>query len=270
MLDGTRLAVTTLTAIRVPGPRRVDRAIAGRAMELAPLVGIGIGLLAAAVLYAFRVVEVGTALPSIMAVGALALITRGLHLDGLADVADGLGSGRDPEGTRAVMKAPDIGPFGVVTTALVLALQASALATCIGQGRGTASLVLSVAVGRLAVTAACRSTSAATSEGLGALVAGTVRRGVPALWFLLLMAGSASYALVDPDAHGLPKMAERRCVIAIVVAMLVTRLMRRRVVRRVGGLTGDVLGALCEIATTTCLVVLSFSTFSSVTPMHPR
>ena len=50
MPDGLRLALTTLTVARVRGPRVLDRRTAGRAMELAPLVGLGLGLLAAGVL----------------------------------------------------------------------------------------------------------------------------------------------------------------------------------------------------------------------------
>lgn len=262
MPDGLRLALTTLTVARVHGPARLDRAVAGRAMELAPLIGVVLGFAAAGVLYTGRVVLEGQAsslLPAILAVGTLALLTRGLHLDGLADLADGLGSYRDPEGARRIMKAPDIGPLGVASLFLVLLVQVAALQACVLQGRGTASLILAVTTGRLAMTAACARTPAASGQGMGALVAGTVRRGVPAVWAVLIGVGFAAYAVVDPDTTGSDLLRVVRTAVAVGLALFVARLLRAHAVRRVGGLTGDVLGALSEVATTVCLVALSVS-----------
>jgi adenosylcobinamide-GDP ribazoletransferase len=260
VLDGLRMSVTTLTVLPVPGPDQVNRRVAGRAMSWAPLVGLGLGLAAALVMYAARVVqEPEELLPSVLAIGALALLTRGLHLDGLADLADGLGSGRDPEGARAVMKAPDIGPFGVVTLVLVLLVQITALHGSVLESRGTAALVLSVAVGRLAITAACRRAPAAANDGLGAAVAQTVSRGMTTCWTVLLMAGAAGYAYVDPHAKGEPQEEALMSVVAVALALLAAWALRRHAERRVGGITGDVLGAICEVATAVCLVVLACS-----------
>ncbi len=257
MPDGLRLALTTLTVARLRRPVPPDRRTAGRAMELAPFVGLLLGLAAAAVLYGTRLLHDagGTALlPCVLAVGTLAVLTRGLHLDGLADLTDGLASYQDPEGARAVMKAPDVGPLGVVSLVLVLLVQASALLACVQEGRGVTSLLLSVATGRLAMTAACRGTPAATAVGMGALVAGTVRRGVTAAWFVVL---AAAFALVGPDATGATAEQVARVLLALSLALLMARLLRAHAVRRLGGLTGDVLGALCEGATAVSLVVLS-------------
>ena len=109
---------------------------------------------------------------------ALALLTRGLHLDGLADLADGLGSGQPAPTALDIMRRSDIGPFGTVTLVLVLLAQVAALAhaEAEGDGRGPAALIVAVVTGRLALTWACRrGVAAARQEGLGALVAGTVR-----------------------------------------------------------------------------------------------
>lgn len=260
MLDGFRLALTTLTVARVRGPVRLDRATAGQAMALAPLVGGLIGLVAAVVLLLGRVTQEDHAtslLPPILAIGTLALLTRGLHLDGLADLTDGLGSYKDPSGTRDVMKAPDVGPLGVSALFVALLTQMAALQTCVLAGRGTASLVLSVAVGRLAITAACASTPAASPDGMGALVAGTVRRGVTSAWVGLACVLGSGYAVIDPDTIGSDGLRVLRTAGAVALAMLTARLLRTHAVRRVGGLTGDVLGGLSEVATTVCLVLLS-------------
>lgn len=260
MPDGLRMSLTTLTALPFRGPSQVTRREAGRAMEVAPLVGVGLGLAAGLVLFVFRGLQPSEGLLApVLAIATLALLTRGLHLDGLADLADGLGSRRDPAGARVVMKAPDIGPFGVVSLVLVLLVQVTALHASVLDSRGTAHLVLSVAVGRLAMTAACHRSPAATTDGLGALVAGTVRRGWTTLWAVLLTSAAAGYAFVDPHAKGEPGEAAIRAVVAVSLAMLVARALRRHAERRVGGVTGDVLGAICEVATAISLVALSCS-----------
>ena len=66
------------------------------------------------------------ALPLGLVVVALALLSRGLHLDGLADLADGLGSRRPAAGAHEVMARSDIGPFGVAAVVLALLLQVAA------------------------------------------------------------------------------------------------------------------------------------------------
>ncbi len=174
MPDGLRLALTTLTVLRVRGPRVLDRRTAGVAMSLAPLVGLLLGALAAGVLLGLRAVTDDDLLPAVAAVAVLAALTRGLHLDGLADTADGLASYLPPERAREVMKASDVGALGMATVVLSLALQAAALAAA--GGRGGVAVLLAAGAGRVAVTAACTpATPAAAPTGLGALVAGTVR-----------------------------------------------------------------------------------------------
>ncbi|MDX6266280.1 MAG: adenosylcobinamide-GDP ribazoletransferase [Frankiales bacterium] len=253
MPDGLRLALTTFTVAPLHGPRQLDRRTARTAVELAPLVGLLLGLVAAGVLAGSRALtDSPPLLPAALAVGSLALLTRGLHLDGLADLADGLGSYRDPEGTRAVMKAPDVGPMGIATLVVTLLVQVAAVLTCTVHGRGPVSLGLAVVTGRLAVLWACTGTPAATAEGLGALVAQTARRPVAVAWTVVTAAAFAWYATVDGGSYPL-----LRTVLAVVVGLGLAWLVRRHATRRVGGLTGDVLGALTELATTACLVVLA-------------
>ena len=257
MPDGWRLAVTTLTVAPVRGPRVLDRRTAGQAMSVAPLVGVLLGLAAAGLVYLVRRYSGVNLMSATVGLAALALLTRGLHLDGLADLVDGLASYRDPEGTRAVMRSPEVGPLGMVAVVLTLMLQATALGACLTHGRGTAGLVLAVATGRLAITAACTTIPAATDTGLGSLVARTVPRWVPALWTVLLAGAAYSYAWVDPDGRGPLHTTAVQAALAPVTALGVAWVVRLHAVRRVGGLTGDVLGALCEIATTVCLLVLA-------------
>jgi len=257
VLDGLRLALTTLTVARVAGPSRLDRRTAGAAMTLAPAVGLLLGLVAAGVLLVSGLGGPGGLLPAALAVASLAALTRGLHLDGLADTADGLGSYLPPERAREVMKAPEVGALGLVTVLLVLLVQSAALAACVTTDRGTAAVLVAVVTGRLAVTAACtRGTPAASTGGLGALVAGTVRRpAVLALTAAVAVLAAVAGALDEPGGHAL--LGAGRTLVAVAAALLAALLLRRHAVRRLGGLTGDVLGALVETATTVVLVVLA-------------
>jgi adenosylcobinamide-GDP ribazoletransferase len=246
--DGLRLALTTLTVARVRSPRQIDRRTAGTAMSLAPLVGLALGLVAAGVLSA--VAALATApLAGVLAIGTLAALTRGLHLDGLSDTVDGLGSYLPAEQARRVMKQPDVGALGMVAVVLVLAVQVTALLACVEHGRGPAALVLAVVAARVTVTAGCtRSTPAAAGSGLGASVAGTVPPPVPVILAVVTVAAGAAYGLLDGPGGAV------RAALAVTAGLLVARVLRRHAVRRLGGVTGDVLGALVEVTTAVVLV----------------
>ncbi|MFC4059732.1 adenosylcobinamide-GDP ribazoletransferase [Planomonospora corallina] len=193
--DGLRLAVGTLSVFPVR-PGTVDRRAGGRAMALAPLVGAALGAVAAAVLAGALFLGVSPLLASLLAVGTLALLTRALHLDGLADLADGLGSGRPAGQALDIMKRSDIGPFGVVTLVFVLGVQVVALAEVSAAGHGPVALVAACVAGRLAITWACHeNVPAARPGGLGATVAGTVRRGPALAATALSLAGLAVLSL---------------------------------------------------------------------------
>jgi adenosylcobinamide-GDP ribazoletransferase len=257
--EGLRLSLTTLSVLPVRAASRLDRGTAGRAMELAPVTGLLLGLLAAALMYAARLAGAPDLLAAALAVSLLALLTRGLHLDGLADLVDGLASYRDPEGTRAVMRASDTGPLGVAAVALALLLQTAGLASAVAQHRGTLSLLAAVVAGRAAITCACTREPAADPQGMGALVAGTVRPLWARAWVGALPLLAALALALDPDATRAPPLRALLGALAVLVALAAGRLLRRHAVRRVGGLTGDVLGALSEVTTTVALVVLGLA-----------
>lgn len=127
-------------------------------MATAPLVGAVIGAGGGLVLMISLSLGTTPFLASVLAVVTVALLTRGLHLDGLADLADGLGSAKPAERALEIMKRSDIGPFGVMTLIFVLLVQVTALweAACAGAGTGAITLVAACAAGRLALTWACR------------------------------------------------------------------------------------------------------------------
>lgn len=254
-MDSLRLAVGTLTVLRVPPPARVDPRTAGRAMLWAPVVGAGLGAVAAVVLEAVRAVTrsaTGTLLAAVLAVATLALLTRALHWDGLADTADGLGSALPAPGALAVMRRSDVGPFGVVAVVLVLLLQVSALAAAVGHGYGWLCLLVSTTTGRTAAAVACaRGIPAARGSGLGAMVAGTVPRPAALVLAVAVVAAAAGAGAVDDDAT---VRLVARAGGAVLLGLGVAALLLLRCIRRLGGVTGDVLGALVETATAAALV----------------
>jgi adenosylcobinamide-GDP ribazoletransferase len=247
--SGLRLSVTLLTVIPLRGPvTEPSRNTAAAAMTWAPAVGLLLGGIAAAVLVvADHPLGAGPLTAAGLAVAALALLTRGLHLDGLADLADGLGSGQPAAKALDIMRRSDIGPFGIVTLVLTLVIQVGALAhaEAAGGGRGPAALIAAAVTGRLALTWACRrGVAAARPSGLGAMVAGTVRPAVAAGITLAVLAVAVS---VVRTGFTLP--------LAVVAGLVAAFVLQRHAVRRLGGITGDVLGALIETAATVTLVV---------------
>ncbi|WP_280269886.1 adenosylcobinamide-GDP ribazoletransferase [Nocardia wallacei] len=245
-MRGVRLVVSWLTVLPVRGPGVVDRGAAGRAIGLAPLVGLLLGGGAAAVLWVSASAGTTFALGGVLTVAALALVTRGMHLDGLADTMDGLGSYGPPERAREIMKSGGVGPFGVVALVFALGIQALSFAALAEQGRWFA-VVLAVAAGRVAVVWACRrGTTAAPGAGFGALVAGTQPLLVVAMWSVIaLVAG-----IFAVPAH--PWLG----VVAVAVGLAAAWLTVRHCLRRFGGLNGDILGAALEL-TVTCTAVVS-------------
>jgi adenosylcobinamide-GDP ribazoletransferase len=254
---GLRLAVTLLTAIPLPGRRGPEpapsRPVAAAAMYWAPAVGLLAGAVCAAVLWlACRFGHTGPLLGAALAVGTGALLSRALHLDGLADFADGLGSGRPAAAALDIMRRSDIGPFGVVTLVLILLIQVSALARAQSLGRGPEAVVAAAVTARLAITLACRpGVPAARPGGLGALVAGTVSAAGAAV----LAAAAVAAAAWAGIALGLSWVLPAGVAAGLVASLAVTAV----AVRRLGGVTGDVLGALAEIAATVCLVLTALS-----------
>lgn len=232
MLAGLRLAFSWLTVLPVHA-RHVDRDVARWAITCAPVVGLVLGGAAAGLLV---LLDAGL-LGGVLVVAFLALATRGMHLDGLADTVDGLGSYQGPERALAIMRDGPVGPFGVVALVLVLGAQAAAMHDWV-------AVVLAVATGRVAFTICChRGVPAARQEGLGALVAGTQPAVVPVLWVVALAAAAVVRGWRGP--------------VAIVVATGLVVLLVRHTRKRFGGITGDVLGAASELATTAVLVTLA-------------
>ncbi|WP_344784226.1 adenosylcobinamide-GDP ribazoletransferase [Gordonia caeni] len=257
---GLHLAASWLTVLPVPQPPSPpDRTDGARVIAAVPVLGLLLGCAAAAIAFGLH----HTALPALV-IGALcvvfgALISRGMHVDGLADTADGLGCYGDPERVRAVMRSGDIGPFGTAALVLTLLLQALAIGYLTVESRWYA-IAFAIFLGRYTVVIACRrALAAANADGFGALVAGTQRTSI-AVWTVLsaVLAVGAGWLDAPSGAGAFDWVPAVRALIALAVVSVGAYAFTRHCARRMGGTSGDVLGATLELSTTVALVALLF------------
>ena len=253
LVDGVRLALGTLTAFPTPPPHRVDRDVARMAMVVAPVVVLPLGILVAAICWAGRELTVTPLAVAAIAIGALAMGSRALHLDGLADTADGLTASYDRERSLQVMKSGNTGPAGVAVLVVVLGIQIASLATVIYRPYGPLLAGALVCCSRAALSLACMNgVPAARADGLGVTYTQTVPRVIAiAVWATVTSIAAVTFTLSDlPWWHGL---------IATGVAVAGVMLLLARSVKRFGGVTGDTFGASIELALAALLLTASAS-----------
>ncbi|AYY15756.1 adenosylcobinamide-GDP ribazoletransferase [Actinobacteria bacterium YIM 96077] len=262
-MDAWRLSVGTLTTVPIGAPIAVGSRVAASAMVLAPVTALLLAVPAGMVFWIALVSGTGSLVAAVLVVVTLRLGDRAFHLDGLADTADGLAASYDRERSLAVMRTGDTGPAGVVAVVMVLMAQIAGAAHLgtVGLAGGTevaagAGVAGSVVVSRAMLTLGCvRGVPAARPDGLGAVVAGTVGR-LRAAGLLLLVSVIFGGVLLaaDPSAEMISSWS---APVALGVAGAATALVLRRCIQRFGGISGDVLGAIVEMALAASLLTLA-------------
>lgn len=214
-------------------------------MSLAPLVALVLAAICGLPLLISHDRAVIALLLSIVTFALLAWATRALHLDGLADTADALGSGKPAAAALEIARKSDIGPFGVISLIFTLLIQIAAVASLPEAREAYFAFVIAIVTSRVALTWACtRIWPAARPDGLGAVVAASVPSLIAVAWTIVAVA--LAWALVG-SIGGVSVVLG---ILAGIVLLVIAR-------RRLGGITGDVLGATIEIATSATLVVLA-------------
>ncbi len=239
------MALSFLTRLPVP-PHGMDplgspeRSLS-RALSLAPLVGVLVGLSGAAVFWLARELGLPPELAGLLAVAAGALVTGALHEDGLADLADGFGGAFDRTRKLAIMRDSRIGAYGVLALVFSVALRAGALAAISEPAGVAAALLAAHAASRGVFPAVMALLPPARQEGLAAGAGRpSGRDALVGLGLALLLAALALGAF-----HGFVVF-----LAAGLAAALVALLARAQI----GGYTGDVLGAVQQAAETAALL----------------
>lgn len=242
-LDDLRTAVAFLTRLPMPHPDGAVPQNFVRAHRMFPLVGAAIGGAVGLLCLALR----GLGLPDLaagaLALGASALLTGALHEDGLADVADGFGGGRDPAAKLEIMRDSRLGTYGALILMVSFVAKVSSLAA-LPDGHVVGGLIAAHALARGVLPFMAMSLPYARKDGLAANAgrpdtATAVTAGAIALIIAML-------ALPWREALG-AALAAAAC--AIGMAWLAQR--------QIGGQTGDVLGGAEQFAEAAILLLLA-------------
>lgn len=229
-----RVALAFLTRVPVPMEGLAEIRLA-QAVRAFPLVGVAIGFVGAITYLIADMINLPPVIAALLAVGAAILLTGGLHEDGLADTADGLGGGRERDSMLAIMRDSRIGTFGVLALILVVGLRVAAIAALAVPETVALALIAAAAGSRACLPPVMYALPPARAAGLS-YDAGAPERGhvlvAAAIGWLALMLGLGFLG-------GL---------LAILLAGLASGALIYLAQHRLGGQTGDVLGAIQQAA----------------------
>jgi adenosylcobinamide-GDP ribazoletransferase len=242
-LDDLKMAFGFLTRLPVPHPDGTAPPNFARAYRLFPVVGGLIGLAMGVLCLALRQVGVPDLAAAALVLGAGALLTGALHEDGLADVADGFGGGRDIEARLAIMRDSRIGTYGAMTLLVSFAAKLSAL-VAIPDGYVVQSLIASHALARGVLPVLALELPYARQDGLARAGGQPDTATAMVACGLALLIALLSLSWLD-------------VLWAVVAAGISGLIIARLALRQIGGQTGDVLGAAEQVAETAILVLLA-------------
>ncbi|MBF0291730.1 MAG: adenosylcobinamide-GDP ribazoletransferase [Nitrospinae bacterium] len=204
-----------------------------------PAVGLLIGVGLASAYYALNLALPPAPVAALIVV-LMSAVSGGLHIDGLADTADGLLSGAPRERVIEIMKDSRSGAMAIFAVASVLIVKTTAITSLTAEWATTAILLAPLA-GRIAIYNAMLCVPYVSgSGGLGHAFGAGGRRDKVASATILLAAG-----FIGAGISGILWAVSLYALWAIFSAWLV---------KRIGGMTGDNYGALCEITETASLL----------------
>lgn len=242
-LDDFKTAVAFLTRLPMPHPQGPVPSNFVRAQRMFPLVGALIGAAIGLFCLALRMTGLPDLACAALALGAGALLTGALHEDGLADVADGFGGGRDVAAKLEIMRDSRLGTYGAFALLVCFAAKLSALAA-LPDAQLVYGLIAAHAMARGVLPVMSLNLPYARKDGLAA------NAGQPDV---AMAATAAAMALLI----ALLALSWTNAFWAVVVAALGAAVMAWLAMRQIGGQTGDVLGATEQVVETAVLLLLS-------------
>jgi adenosylcobinamide-GDP ribazoletransferase len=227
-----------------PGTESVTpQARLGEASRAFPLAGLVVGLAGGLAYWIAVKIGLSGLLAAFLAVAATAALSGALHEDGWADFADGLGARGDRVRKLAAMKDSHIGSFGVLALIFATGVKTVAIAQLYTPDRVATALVAAHVLARAVLPLAMRSLPLATSQGLAVMAGRPSAQGVYVALGLGLVI--SFFAVFLPAA-----------IVALIVAIVAAALVGAIAKRQFGGYTGDVLGAIEQVAEIAVLINL--------------
>jgi adenosylcobinamide-GDP ribazoletransferase len=240
ILFDTALCLVFFTRLPLPVIDFRDRTLA-QAIWAAPLAGLIVALIAAAVFAVATTLGLSPAIAAALTLAAGMLATGCLHEDGLSDVADGFGGGKSREKKLEIMRDSRIGAYGASALALSILVRWTALSEIAGPFSMVAALMAAHMASRGLLGAFMHNLPPARSDGLSAS-AGTVTSNIALVGAVI---GAASLLLLG--AAG--------AISAAILLAVIFLALRALCLRQIGGQTGDTVGALQQLAEIAVLLV---------------
>jgi adenosylcobinamide-GDP ribazoletransferase len=243
------LAITFLTRLPLPAPKKVAPEDIGESTPFFPLVGLILGGILVGINY-FCSYFWNPLITNVVIVISMIAFTGGLHLDGLMDTCDGIFSNKDRDRTLEIMRDSRVGSMGVLAGISLLLLKIVFL-NGINQDMKIPVLLTFPVFARWSMVFAISSYPYARStSGLGALFVEYAKH-----YYVLI-------ATIMVLIITIPLLLWKAFPVLIVVSFT-TWMMSQRLSKRLGGLTGDTYGAICETMETLSLAILSMKYINS-------
>jgi adenosylcobinamide-GDP ribazoletransferase len=234
MMRSFLAAIQFLTVIPFPRSFNPGEVNLGRSVPYFPVVGLLIGVLAAILGQLMAAVLPPLPACAIVVIFLLA-VSGGLHMDGLADTADGFFSARPRERVLEIMRDSHVGVMGVIAVVSIILLKFSLLAS-LPSAQYVNIIILMPLAGRCASVIMMTTLPYVRDKGGIASLFDKKRSRLHALWAVLFLVIAGSLT------------AQWMGFTAGIAALALTALFSVHSFRKIGGYTGDALGAACEMA----------------------
>ena len=240
MITNFITALQFLTIFTISKKHKIEESDLARSMSYFPLIGFLVGVVLVNADKLFAVIALPQTIGTLLILAIAVLITRALHLDGLADTLDGMMGGRDQKSRLAIMKDSRLGTAGAIGIFLSLFMKYLCLNSLIEADRVCALLTAPV-LGRWSQTFMVYNVGYGRENGMGKAFVGHLRSS-SLFAASLAAAGLTAFVVVRLDLRSVLLF-----VSILSGVLLLTYAGKRYLVRKLGGMTGDAIGAVNEL-----------------------